>query len=224
MKKSLALLLALVCICSLTACGKVTDSKPPRGSMLLKEGTVEKVHVSSDPGDYVYEFEKESAQEIVDYLASLNLYRDFKENPDDYSGMTWVISLEYENGEKLTIYQFANLFIRTENDPWIEIRPVEAERFGALLEELRGREDESEMQDPYFTGKVLEKFDGSCLMEVTDAGNGVLSAGQQVVVHINAAECPDFATGDSLTVSFDGKMTCSLPPQIVGVAIIKNKG
>ena len=224
MKKSLALMLALVCICSLTACSKVTENKPPRGSMLLKEGTVEKVHVSSNPGNYVYEFEKESAQAIVDYLANLNLYRDFKENPEDYSGMTWVISLEYENGEKTTIYQFANLFIRTENDPWIEIRPVEAERFGALLEELRGREDESEMQDPYFTGIVREKYDGSCLMHVTGAGSGQLTVGQDVVVHMNIPDCPDFAVGEVLTIQFDGKMTCSLPPQVVGIAILVQHG
>jgi len=77
---------------------------------------------------------------------------------------------------------------------------------------------------PYFTGKVLEKFDGSFLAEVTDVGDGNLAVGQQVVVHINTPDCPDFAVGDLQTVSFDGKMTCSLPPQVVGVAIIKNNG
>ena len=77
---------------------------------------------------------------------------------------------------------------------------------------------------PYFTGKVLEKFDGSFLAEVTDVGDGNLAVGQQVVVHINTPDCPEFAVGDSLTISFDGKMTCSLPPQVVGVAIIRNNG
>ena len=77
---------------------------------------------------------------------------------------------------------------------------------------------------PYFTGKVLEKFDGSFLAEVTDVGDGNLAVGQQVVVHIDTPDCPDFAVGDSLTIGFDGKMTCSLPPQVVGVAILKNNG
>lgn len=78
--------------------------------------------------------------------------------------------------------------------------------------------------DPYFTGKVLEKYDGSCLMEVTGAGSGLMVEGQEVVVHMNIPDCPDYAVGDFLTIQFDGKMTCSLPPQIVGVAILDQNG
>lgn len=81
---------------------------------------------------------------------------------------------------------------------------------------------EVKIVEPYFTGKVIEQYDGSCLMEVTDVGSGCLAVGQQVVVHMNIPDCPDYAVGELLTVAFDGKMTCSLPPQIVGVAMTKN--
>lgn len=95
----------------------------------------------------------------------------------------------------------------------------------AEVPETKPSEDQKvEMAEPYFTGKVLEKYDGSCLMEVTEAGSGLLAVGQEVVVHINAPECPDFVVGDTLTVTFDGKMTCSLPPQVVGVAILVKHG
>ena len=97
----------------------------------------------------------------------------------------------------------------------------------AQLPETEPSETEKQevtMQEPYFIGKVLEKFDESCLMEVTEAGSGLVAVGQEVVVHINTTDCPDFAAGDILAVSFDGKMTCSLPPQVVGVAIIKDNG
>lgn len=87
----------------------------------------------------------------------------------------------------------------------------------------RTNEEKQDILDPYFTGKVLEKYDGSCLMEVTDVGSGCLAVGQQVVVHMNIENCPSYAIGDSLTICFDGKMTCSLPPQIVGVAMRKNQ-
>lgn len=84
----------------------------------------------------------------------------------------------------------------------------------------QAREGGVDILNPYFTGKVLEKMDGSCLVEVTDAGNGNIAVGQQVMVHMNVPNCPDYAVGDLLTISFDGKMTCSLPPQIVGVSIV----
>lgn len=81
-------------------------------------------------------------------------------------------------------------------------------------------EQPQEITEPYFLGIVLEKYDESCLVEVTDVGNGNFAVGQQVVVHINVPDCPNFAAGDTLTIVFDGKMTCSLPPQIVCVAVI----
>lgn len=84
------------------------------------------------------------------------------------------------------------------------------------------KKPEQSLPEPYFTGKVIEKYDGSCLMEVTDVGSGCLAVGQQVVVHMNIPDCPDYEVGSCLTIAFDGKMTCSLPPQIVGVAMTKN--
>ena len=85
------------------------------------------------------------------------------------------------------------------------------------------REEQRDILEPYFTGKVLEKMDGSCLVEVTDTGNGNFAVGQQVLVHINMPGCPEYGVGASLIISFDGKMTCSLPPQIVGVNIHVNE-
>lgn len=85
------------------------------------------------------------------------------------------------------------------------------------------QKSEYDILEPYFTGKVLEKMDGSCLVEVTDTGNGNFAVGQQVLVHINMPGCPEYGVGASLIISFDGKMTCSLPPQIVGVNIHVNE-
>lgn len=74
--------------------------------------------------------------------------------------------------------------------------------------------------EPYFTGTVTEKFDGGCLVKVTDIGNGNFAVGQDVEVHTDVPGCPDYQVGDSLTISFDGKVTCSLPPQVVCVSVI----
>ena len=70
---------------------------------------------------------------------------------------------------------------------------------------------------PYFTGKVLEIYDGTSLLEVTDGGNENFYIGMTVVVNTNVAKCPDFAVGDLLTVSFDGTVTLSLPPRVLNV-------
>lgn len=75
--------------------------------------------------------------------------------------------------------------------------------------------------DYCFTGKVVEIYESSCLMEVTDSGGAYLQIGQQVIVATNISDCPRFTTGDSLTVYFDGKIAYSLPPQILGVRCIK---
>ena len=126
--------LAVACVLGIVGCSQ--QSQQVRGSQLLAEGNVVKIDVSTLPDGYNYSFDRESAKEIIGYLYNLNLQSDFKENPNEYAGMTWVISLEYENGDALTIYHFGNKFIRSEKGSWYKMTYEEANRFGALLNEL----------------------------------------------------------------------------------------
>jgi hypothetical protein len=105
---------------------------------LLQAGDVTRVTVSSLPGGYDYAYEGEDALAIVDYLDSLSLQSRFAENPDEYTGMTWVISLSYADGNTVTVYHSGNMFIRAEDGPWYRMEYEEAERFDALLDELNG--------------------------------------------------------------------------------------
>ena len=107
-----------------------------RGEQLLLDGEITDVEVSSLPEYYNYSFNGESAKKIVDYLSSLNLESDFEENPNEYGGMTWVVSLKYENGDALTVYHAGNMFIRAENGTWYKMTYEEASRFHTLLDEL----------------------------------------------------------------------------------------
>lgn len=76
--------------------------------------------------------------------------------------------------------------------------------------------------NPYFIGKVVEKYDGSCLLEVTDIGNGHFYEGGLVVVNTNVKSCPEYSVGDHLRVLFDGRAAQSYPPQVFNVfSIIK---
>ena len=82
------------------------------------------------------------------------------------------------------------------------------------------KEEGQETVNPYFTGKVLEIYENSCLVEVTDTGNGNFFVGEKVVVHTAGVDTPDYAVDDCLTISFDGKVALSYPPQIFSVTII----
>lgn len=116
-----------------SGCGKDSDDT----SLLIpqKDGIIN-VTVTSSPPGYTYSFHNDDATAIVDYLLGLNLISDFQENPDDYFGMMWIISLEYENGVTVTVYHSVNMFIRTNSGPWYKMNFEEADRLYALLHEL----------------------------------------------------------------------------------------
>ncbi len=73
----------------------------------------------------------------------------------------------------------------------------------------------------HFTGKVLEKYENSCLIEVTNNGNQSLKAGDIIVVSNNIDNCPDYSVGDFLKITFNGEMADSYPPQIIKVYSIE---
>ena len=134
MKKLLIITLAFLYVLSMVGCSQ--QPQQVQGGQLLAEGNIVKIDVSSLPEGYNYSFSGEDAKAIIDYLSTLNLESNFEENPNEYDGMTWVISLKYENGDVLKVYHFGNMFIRSENGSWYRMTYDEAKRFDALLDEL----------------------------------------------------------------------------------------
>ena len=134
MKKLLVTVLTALCVLGLSGCSQ--QPQQVKGNQLLSEGFVINIEVSSLPEAYHYSFGGEDAKAIIEYLSDLNLTSRFEENPDEYDGMTWVISLKYENGDVLKVYHFGNMFIRSENSDWYRMTNDEASRFDALLDEL----------------------------------------------------------------------------------------
>ena len=107
-----------------------------KSGTLLKAGAINSVSVTSLPEGYAYAISGEVVKTIIDYISELDLDASFTENPNEYGGMTWVISLEYESGDVLTLYHFGNMFIRAEDGPWYKMKHEEANRLGELLNEL----------------------------------------------------------------------------------------
>ena len=134
MKKVLTIAVAFLCLLGMVGCSQ--QPQYVQGNQLLVEGNVIKIDVSSLPDGYNYSFDGEEAKEIIDYLSNLNLQSNFEENPNEHTGMTWVICLEYDNGDKLTVYHFGNMFIRTKEGSWYKMTYDEANRFNTLLDEL----------------------------------------------------------------------------------------
>ena len=112
------------------------ETQPVRDGELIPDGTVLYAGITSMPEGYDYSFRVDAAQAVADYLTGLNLIADFKEDPNEYAGMTWVIFLAYDNGETETVYLFGNMFIRSESGPWYRLSYEEASGFDALLSEL----------------------------------------------------------------------------------------
>lgn len=134
MKRFFALAAAFAMMLLLfSGCGEEPDTASP---LLSRKEGIAHVEVRSLPEGYAYSFAEADAKAIVDYLSSLQLRSDFQENPNEYTGMTWVISIVYENGAEETVYHFGNMFIRTEGGPWYQMNYEEASRFGTLCSEL----------------------------------------------------------------------------------------
>ena len=93
-----------------------TDSAKLLG---LKDAKIKSVNVTSLPQGYDFTFTDDKAQTFIDFLSDMELTADFSENPGELNGMTWVIKLEYENGEAMTLYDIGG-FIRSENNSWFK--------------------------------------------------------------------------------------------------------
>ena len=104
--------------------------------VLFPGGSIKSIQVESLPGGYYYHFTGEDVDAILDYISGLHLITDFTENPDEYVGMSWHISINYENGATWEIYHFGNMFIRSTADPWYKMDYEEASYFATLLYEL----------------------------------------------------------------------------------------
>ncbi len=96
--------------------------------------TVNRIAVSSLPESYSYEFTNvEGRTQIISYLSDLDLTADFSENPNEYSGMTWMITLYFADGTSTTIYHFGNMFIRAEGEPWYKMDYEQGNKFDEIV-------------------------------------------------------------------------------------------
>ena len=73
----------------------------------------------------------------------------------------------------------------------------------------------------HFVGKVIEKYEYSCLVEVFDAGNQAFAIGDKIDVTTRVENCIHYRIGDYLEITFDGTVAESYPMQIRGTISIE---
>ena len=70
---------------------------------------------------------------------------------------------------------------------------------------------------PNFVGKVVEKYDNSCLVEVSDNEDSYPTVGEKVMVNTNIEDCPQYEVGDFIKITYNGEIAESYPLQILHV-------
>ena len=152
--------------------------------------------------------EEISIEHIVDNLNSLK-FKQLKYN--EPTAIEYELAFYNADGEIIKI-------ISIELGGWIDYH-------GSLHSIVDGELDLSYIEGlftlngPYFIGKVVEVYDGSCLLEVTDKGNWTYYIGYPVQVYTDFENCPEYSVGDYLMIIWDGLADDSYPPQIHNATI-----
>ena len=132
MKKFISLIICFIMLIALIGCARSNTNK-----LGLNTDGVKSASVSSLPSVRKgYIFDGEKAEKLVNYLTGLDLKSKFSENPDEYDGMTWVITIEYENGDTAVVDHFGNTFVKNGDGQWFKMNYKQAEQLDTLLGEL----------------------------------------------------------------------------------------
>ncbi len=78
-----------------------------------------------------------------------------------------------------------------------------------------------EAMQAFFEASVVEVYEGSLFVEVTQSGNSSLPEGTPVYVSANYDGCPRCEEGDRIRVTFDSRIEELYPPRVPGVLAIE---
>ena len=132
------------------------------------------VKVTSLPEGYDYSFTDKNAQAVVDYLSNISLSTNLSvEDPGQLNGMTWVIKLNYENGDTVTLYDLGK-FIHGEDHKWYEMTYEESQEFSNLVWKLGKTDNDKSIDNSAIAGKIFayekEGAGGYCTLSFSENG------------------------------------------------------
>lgn len=119
MEKLLAFLLLCMTIVSISACTSSTYTVPK--ATAAKDKEIVSIAVSTLPESpeqaRTYTTE-EKIDAVRSYLNSLTLSEISSEKPEDYVGMSYIISVTYDDNSKKTYNHFGNKFFKIDDQEW----------------------------------------------------------------------------------------------------------
>ncbi len=117
MKKIIALFLCLVVISTaFVSCDEET--------LIVTPTDVIKISVSTAPYNEDYTRTIDSSTEIskvVGFINNMSVSKIFKENPDEYVGMTLVLEFYLSDNSQITVCAYYGMFLRIDNGPWLRM-------------------------------------------------------------------------------------------------------
>ena len=148
----------------------------------IDKAKVTVVKVSSLPEGYDYSFTDENAQAVVDYLSNISLSTNLSvEDPGQLNGMTWVIKLNYENGDTVTLYDLGK-FIHGTDRKWYEMTYEESQELSNLIWKLGQTDNDKSIDNSAIAGKIFayekEGAGGYCTLSFNENGRFLYSPGK----------------------------------------------
>ena len=122
-------------LCAIFALGCSGETGVPN-ALLPGAQEITDISVSTMPRGYEAVFAGEDAVTLAEYILSMGVQTEFSEDPNVYTGMTWVFDVNYEDGSTVTVELFGNLFVRRDDGPWHKVSGNAAERLEALVYKL----------------------------------------------------------------------------------------
>ena len=140
------------------------------------------VKVTSLPEGYDYSFTDKNAQAVVDYLSNISLSTNLSvEDPGQLNGMTWVIKLNYENGDTVTLYDLGK-FIHGTDRKWYEMTYEESQELSNLIWKLGQTDNDKSIDNSAIAGKIFayekEGAGGYCTLSFNENGRFLYSPGK----------------------------------------------
>ena len=140
------------------------------------------VKVTSLPEGYDYSFTDKNAQAVVDYLSNISLSMNLSvEDPGQLNGMTWVIKLNYENGDTVTLYDLGK-FIHGTDSKWYEMTYEESQELSNLIWKLGQTDNDKSIDNSAIAGKIFayekEGAGGYCTLSFNENGRFLYSPGK----------------------------------------------
>lgn len=112
----------------------------------IEPNSVERIEVMSLPesDDWARTYtDRDEIGRVVSYLNGLRLTTRFSENPDEYCGQAYVLTLDLADGSVRTFTHFGNLFFREADGAWCRMDYAQAAQLEMLLRQMPGDEKDS---------------------------------------------------------------------------------